>query len=111
MSELEIKKSEALEAISTLVTNTASGKFVSIHEINILALGIGDLLLDNGATIAQHVMNRGKGKPAIRQRFYEVKADLLGELMSDMLSDIIHPEDTTVDQELPSYLFTEGDDE
>jgi len=111
MSELEVKRSQALLGISKILTNTEDGKYATIHEVNALALGIKDALLENNATEALYVLSQGRGKPQVRQRYYEIKVEDLRVVMGDMLDDLTPPEDKIVDQELPSYLLEEGDDE
>lgn len=104
MSELEIKKSEALEAISAIVRDTKKNPIVAVHEVNILALGIEDDVLENGGSVAVHIMSQGRGKPKLRQRFYEIKVQTLADILGDLLENIERPEDKIVDEVLPSYL-------
>ena len=111
MSELEIKKSQALSAISRILNTTPDKESVALNQVNVLALGIVDLLVEHGATIGIHILSRGKGLPAIRQKFYEIKTGDLRAAVGHMVEEIVLPEDTTIDQELPSYLFDgEGDE-
>lgn len=109
MSELEIKRSEALTAISTVLANTKANPTISVHELNVLALGIAEELVENGATIGEHVMSQGRGKPQLRQRFYEAKAQVFSDILGDRLLDLTRPEDKIVDEVLPSYL-TDADE-
>lgn len=111
MSELAVKRAEALNAINLLLNNTAEGKYATIHEVNVLALGIKDTLLENNALEAVHVITQGRGKPQVRQRYYDIKVEDLRVAMGDLLDDMTQPEEKIVDQELPSYLLEEGDDE
>ena len=109
MSELEIKRSEALTAISLVLGNIKKNPTISVHELNVLALGIADELVENGATIGEHIMSQGRGKPQLRQRFYEAKAQVFEDILGDRLLDVTRPEDKIVDEVLPSYI-TDADE-
>jgi len=104
MSELEIKRSEALTAISVTLANTEKNPVISVHELSVLALGIADELVELGATIGEHVLSQGRGKPQLRQRFYEAKVEVFRDILGDRLLDVTRPEDKIVDEVLPSYI-------
>lgn len=111
MSELAIKRSQALDAINYLLNNTADGKYATIHEVNVLALGIESAVLENNGRESFHVLSRGRGKPQVRQRYFDIRVEDLRVAVGDLLDDLTHPEDKVIDEELPSYLLEEGDGE
>ena len=112
MSELEAKRSEAKAAISKLLRNTTQeDNYTTVHEVNVLVLGLADAFLANNANLTVMNLTQGRGKPKLQQRYYSIKISDLRIVMGDILDDVTPVEEKITVEELPSYLIEEGDDE
>ena len=111
MSDLEKQKLESLEALKSVYRSASDDDMISVHELHIVALGLEEELLENGAVKTTQI-SRHRGKPAIRRHFYSVKASVLKDIVARMC-DIteINPEEVIIEEELPSYLTEENEAE